>query len=58
MYFYKVVYPLKMYFYKVVYPVVPLEANNLYIGCSSCWMICSAIVRSFFNVFGDTIQPI
>ncbi len=24
MYFYKVVYPLKMYFYKVICPVVPL----------------------------------
>lgn len=27
MYFYKVVYPLKMYFYKVIYPVVPLVAR-------------------------------
>ena len=31
MYFYKVVYPLKMYFYKVICPVVPLAARFFHI---------------------------
>lgn len=31
MYYYKVIYPLRMYYYKVIYPVVPLEANNLFL---------------------------
>lgn len=30
MYYYKVIYSLKMYYYKVIYRVVPLEANNLW----------------------------
>ena len=29
MYYYKVIYPLKMYYYKVIYPVALLEANRL-----------------------------
>ena len=29
MYYYKVIYPLKMYYYKVIYPMVPLEANRI-----------------------------
>ena len=27
MYYYKVIYPLKMYYYKVIYPVVLLEVT-------------------------------